>query len=479
MATTSATTASATSALITSLGGGTGVDMSALANNLAAAQFAAKADRLAQQSETLDRQISAASNLKSMMLNFSSSLGTRVRAGDLSPQPVVANANVAKASLSGAARPKGSFSLEVTRLATTQTLASPAFAAATTPVGAGSLTLRFGTVAGSSFTEDTAHAAVTVSIASGATLADVASAINGAGAGVTAFVANTTAGAKLVLKGAEGAANGFTLEATETPGEEGLAALAWTPAGDATRLLSSAGDAAFKLDGLAMSAASNRVTDAIPGLNLELTATNSGVPTQISFADTSTAITGAMQDLVSALNEMAAQLKTDTDPLTGDLARDSGARLLRRSLAQLGSTVVMPNAVTGEPKTLAEIGLSTQRDGSYQLDSARLTAALKASPDGVAAMFTNGLYGVFATIDGIARRAGSTSDPGALGGSISRYTKLKTQVSTQQDDISTKQEALRTQLVSRFAKMNSNVGSSKSTLSFLQNQIDAWNNSKN
>lgn len=475
MPTTSATTTAATSQLVTALGGGTGIDMAALAANLAAAQFAGKSDRLTTQSDKLDREISSASAIKSMLVNLSASLGERVRNGDLSPQPLVANSAIAKGTLSGAARPKGSYSLEVTALAAAQTLAGPGYAAPTSTVGSGTLTLRFGKVSGATFTEDTAHAAANITIAAGATLADVASAINSANAGVSAYVANTTSGAQLVLKGQTGAANGFVLDASEAPGDPGLAALAWSPAGDATRLKAGAGDAAYKIDGLAMTAPSNAITDAIPGLNLSLTATNIGAPTQVTFADPASAITAAMQELVSALNELSGAVKTAADPKSGDLAQDSGTRALQRSLAQFGSQVIMPNATGGEPKTLAELGLATQRDGSFRLDGTRLTAALKADPASVSAMFTNGLYGVFASFDGLARGASSASNPGSLGGSIARYTALKAKTSEDYSALNAKQEVLRTQLVSRFAKLNAGVGASKSTLSFLQNQIAAWN----
>ena len=124
MPTTSSVTTTATSQLVTALGGGTGIDMAALAQNLAAAQFAAKADRLTSQSDKLDREISSASAIKSMLVNLSASLGERVRNGDLSPQPVVANGAVAKGTLSGAARPKGSYSLEVTALAAAPSVAT-------------------------------------------------------------------------------------------------------------------------------------------------------------------------------------------------------------------------------------------------------------------------------------------------------------------------------------------------------------------
>src|SRR6218665_2115439 len=201
MATTSSTSAStsATASLVAALGGGSGIDMTALANNLAVAQFSGRTDLLTARAEKLDKQISAASNLKSMLTSLSSSLGDRVRTGDLSPQPLIANSAVAKGSLSGIGAPKGTFSLEVSALATTQTVTSPAYAAGTDTVGAGTLTLRFGTMAGGGFTADGARAAVDIAIPAGATLADVAGAINAKNAGVTAYVPNTNDGAKLAL----------------------------------------------------------------------------------------------------------------------------------------------------------------------------------------------------------------------------------------------------------------------------------------
>ena len=469
-------TGSATASLVATLGGGSGIDMTALASNLAAAQFAARTDRLTTRSETLEAQISSASSLKSMLLSLATSLGERVRVGDLSPQPLVASSAVARAALSGSVTPRGSFSLEVTALATTQTLVSPAFAAATAPAGAGTLTLRFGTIAGASFSEDPAHPASTITIPPGATLADVANAISASGSGVSAYVANTTEGAKLVLKGQEGAVNGFVLEASETPGAEGLAQLAWEPvAGAALRLATAAGDAAFKIDGLAMTARSNSVSEAVPGLNLTLSATNPGAPTRITFADPGTAISAAMQDLTSALNEIAAELASATNPQSGDLARDGGAQALKRALAQLAGTIVIPNASPGTPQTLSDLGLVTQRNGTFALDGKRLAATLKADPQGAAALFTPGLYGVFATIDGLVRRSNGAGDPGSLAGSIGRYSAQRTRVTQDLAKLTEQQASLRTRLIERFAGTDRRIGVSRSTLSFLQNQIAAWN----
>ncbi len=469
-----------TGSIVSALGGGSGIDMAALAKNLAEAQFSGRTSRLTSKSEKLDRQISAASNLKSMLLSLSTSLGDRVRSGDLSPQPQLSNTAVARPSLSGSATPSGSYTLEVTALAHAQVLASPAYAIATSPVGAGTLTLRFGTIAGGGFSEDPAHAAIDVTIASGATLADVASAINGASADITAYVANTADGAKLVLKGMEGSAQGFTLSANETPGELGLAALAWEPTNGApNRLLTGAGDAAFKIDNLAMTATSNNITNAVPGLNLALSATNANAPALISFADPGASVATAMQDLTAALNEVASQLHSAMDPVSGDLANDGGAQALRRALSSLAGATVMPSAAADAPHTLADLGLSTQRDGSFAFDSKRLTATLKANPQGTAAMFTNGLYGVYATIDGISRAASRAGNPGSLAGSIARYSSQKTQVTSDKTKMADAQEKLRAQLAGRFATSENHVGASKATLSFLQNQIAAWNKSGN
>jgi flagellar hook-associated protein 2 len=479
MATTSSTS-SATTSLVTALGGGSGVDMGALAANLAIAQFAGKTDRLSAKSETLDKQISTASTLKSGLLSLASSLGDRVRTGDLSPQPQVANAAVASGTLSGSARPNGSYTLEVTKLAKSQTLASGSFGSGTATVGSGTLTIRFGTVGATTFSADTSRAVVDIAVPAGATLEQTAFAINSAGAGVTAYVANTTAGAKLVLKGQEGATNGFVLEATEAVGDPGLAALTWQPStGDPARLLAGSGDAEFKIDGLLMTSKTNKVTDAVPGVNLSLTGTNAGVPTRISFADTSSAITATMQDLVAVLNEIASALNTATQPQTGELARDPGALALKRSLSALGTAVVMPTVAEGLPRTLGDLGLSIQRDGTFMLDTKRLSETLKANPQAAGDMFTNGLYGVYSTIDGIARKATTATDPGSLGGSITRYTTQKATVVKDQATIADKQEALRTQLTSRFAAADTRIGVSKSTLTFLQNQIAAWNKSGN
>ncbi len=478
LAPTSSSSSSATATLVASLGGSTSVNAAALAEQLAAAEYAPRIDRIASKSDRLSTQISAASTLRSMVSSLASSLGDRVRVGDLAVTPVIANAAVASVS-KGIASGSGTASLEVTSLAKGQTITTPVLSAATSTTGSGTLTVRFGTVAGGAFTADSARAAVDITIAQGASLTDIASAINNSGAGVTAYVATDADGARIVLKGKDGAANGFVLEATEDPADPGLSALAWNPASAPARLAATASDAVFILDGVRQRSTSNTINEAAPGLNLKLTGTNPGAPTTISFSDPGTAITGAMQDLTSALNELMAELNRNTDPIGGTLNADPGTRALRRSMTTLAGSIVMPNAAAGAPSTLADLGLSTNRDGTFKLDTVRLAATLKRDPVGTSAMFTNGLFGVYATFDKLARTTTSNADGSSIGGSIARMTALQTSLSSKRTTLETKQEDLRVKLVSRYAALNTRVAASQSTMSFLEARFNNNNGNNN
>jgi flagellar hook-associated protein 2 len=475
MATTTSSTSStsATAQIVSALGGGSGINTAQLAEQLAAAQYASRLDQISAKTDKLSAQISSASNLKSLMTTLASSIGSLIRTGNLAVNPAISNSSVASVS-KGTATGSGTYSLEVTSLANAQKLLTPAFASATSTVGSGTLTLRFGTISGTDFTADDSRSQVDITIPSGATVSDVATAINNANAGVTAYVANGSAGAQIVLKGQEGAANGFVIETTPDVGGEALADLAWTPSSAGTSLKSTASDAAYSIDGVDYTGSSNAISDVLPGLNLKLTATNAGNPATISFSDPSGGISSAMTDLVDALNEVASQLNSAMDKTNGDLNNDSGARALRIALIGLAGTKIMPSAADGEPSTLADLGLKVERDGTFSLDSTRLSNTLKTSPQEAGAMWTTGVFGVFATVDKIARTTSSTTAI-SLGSSITRFSALKKSAADKKSDLVDKQEVLRQQLVSRFAAMDTRVSGSQSTLSFLKAQIDAWN----
>jgi flagellar hook-associated protein 2 len=379
--------------------------------------------------------------------------------------------------------PRGDFSLEVNSLAQGQTLVARPLASRDTLVGEGTLTLRFGAVSGASFTADAARAGVDIAITATDTLATLASKINEASGGaVQAYVAIGTNGAQLVMKGRDGAANGFVLEAASindpaanAPGD--LSYFGWSPAITNGELRQSARDAAFQLDGVAMTSPTNRVTGLPGGFGLNLTATNTGAPTTLSFATSNDAVTSVMTDFVSALNDIIGQINDLAAPFGGELGNDPGARELRRDLGGLASRVVMPGAVGDAPRTLGDLGLAITRDGTFRVDTVRLNRALETSPDAVAAMFTTGVSGVFGTMDRFARENSLVTDPGSLGGSLRRYETQKAASEERLSRIAEQQENLRERLTREFTASERRVAASQSTLTFIRQQVDMWSNS--
>lgn len=476
---------SSVSNIIGRLGAGSGIDMVQLANDLADTRYAVQRDRLNARNEALNAQISAASLLRGQLLDLASALGSRIRTGDLAPRPQISNPSVAEVSVQQGASPRGNYSLEVSQLAREQVLASKNFTNSTDTVGAGSLRITFGTVNGTGFTADSARTPLDITVDASDTLDTLAGKINAAGGGdLTAYVANGTNGAQLLIKGQEGAINGFTLDGmssaanpSATPGD--LSYLSWNPASDAGELRQGSLDALFSLDTVAMQSATNAISGLPEGMTLDLLGTNVGAPASIGFASNTGQISAVMGDFVSALNEVASQLAQSAAPLGGELGHDSGARALKRALSSLSGTVVMPNAGAGEPSTLADLGLSINRDGTFRLDSDRLTRNLTDFPDAVGAMFTVGLHGVFATIDSVARANTASGDPGTLGGSIERYNAQIARNDERLAKIADQQEMLRARLTKSLVAADRRVTLSQSTLSFVKSQIAIWNQPNN
>lgn len=462
------------SSIITALGAGSGVDFSKLAEDISDASFAFQRQTVANRRDALEAQISAASQLRGSITSLASALGDRIRNGDLAPRGTLGNPGVAQVSVPTGLSPRGNFSLEVTQLAQPQTLVSKSYASRDALVGEGTLTIQFGAIDGASFAADGARDPLAIDVTPDDTLSSLASKINQASGGaISAYVAQGSGGAQLVLKGAEGAASGFVLETASAsaapaavPGD--LANLLWNPASDTGELRTTARDAVFLLDTVEITSPTNRVTGLPGGFTLNLTATNTGAPTSLSFASNTDAISAVMNDFVAALNDIVAQVKELAAPVGGQLGNDPGARELRRDLALLASQVVMPNAAAGEPRTLGDLGLALNRDGTFRLDDARLNQALETNAEAVAAMFTVGPSGVFATIDRFARDNSLISDPGSLGGSLRRFETQLASSDERLETIAEQQEALRERLTRQFAASERRVAASQSTLEFIR-----------
>ncbi|PZO91996.1 MAG: flagellar hook protein [Sphingomonas sanxanigenens] len=395
MTTTSSTTTTGSSSINSILGVGSGIDTGALVSQLISAQFDTKTQALSTQNDKLTAQISAISALKSGINTFSTSLNTLLAGGTLQTQPVSSNTGILTAkALPGASIGNLTSEVEVQQLASSQLVTSQQFASKTSTLGTGTLTFTFGAASWtgdtmSGFAADSARTPVTLDITSGNnTLAGIAQAINGANMGVTATVVTSTTGATLSIKGPSGEAQAFRIDATETStGDAGLSSLAYNPDSASLSLSRKAQDAILVVDGVSAHRATNSITDLIPGMQLDLAKAEVGTKVTLNPSRPTDAISQAVNDFVGAYNELKSLLAADTDPKTGALNNDPAVRAMSQQLATLTSTQLLATAPAGAPKTLAEIGVRTNRDGTLSLDSDKLTAALANYPDAVEQMF--------------------------------------------------------------------------------------------
>lgn len=477
-------TKSTTASIVQTLGGASGIDTTALVKSLVDAQFEARNAALTRREDALTAQISAASTHKSNITGFASALGTLAKGGTLATQPTSGNPGILNVSrIAGADLTDLNARVEVRQLAATQTVASTPRASATAPVGSGTLTLTFGTadVSNGAMTRFTPGSGAPVAIAidaANSSLDGIARAINAARAGVAASVMTDAAGSRLVLKGASGESRAFTLTATETPGQEGLAALDVGIGAAGTTIGSAAADAIVAIDGVALKRDSNSIADLVPGVKLDLVSASAGTVVNIGRSSPSTALIQAAQDFVDTYNQLMTALNTDLNPVAGSLRQDLAAKTLKRQLQALTLTPIASGGGNG-PTTLAQIGVQTNRDGSLTLNTATLTSALVNAPGQVEKMFAAPVgsattaNGLSAALDAISTAAAGTTQ--GLGASLLNYGRAKTDIGEDRAQALDKAETMRTRMTRQFASMDARVAAYKATQSFLAGQIDAWN----
>lgn len=373
-----------TSSIGYSLGIGSGLDIKSLVDDLAAAAKAPKEALIAKREEANATKISTLAQVSGAIDSFASALSSLISGGTLFSQPSVSNPDIFTASALPGARLGGlSASIEVEQLAQAQTLASATLAARTDPVGQGTLTL---TVGANSF-----DVAVT---AANDNLDGLAKAINDAKSGVTASVVTDANGARLVLKGATGEANAFTLSVPNGTAT-GLERFAFGPGvtGGMTQA-QAAQDAIVHVDGVEVKRPVNSFNDLIEGVQIDLKQAAPGTLVSVGVTRPTAAIGQAVQDFVAAYNELMGMIAEATKAgIAGEggaLRGDLGVREMQRQLAQI-PTMVLASQGDG-PHTLAEIGVRTNRDGTLGVDAIRLQTVLADDPDGVEALFNPSQY---------------------------------------------------------------------------------------
>ena len=406
-------------ASITSSGIGSGIDIKSLVSQLVTAERTPVDTRLNQREAALQTRISALGGFKSALSTFQSALSSikNTATFQASAKATVGNDKLFTASASSAA-PSGSYSVKVENLAQSQKLATdPALNIQQDPdqyvVGTGTLTFQFGTYdnGGNTFTANANKAVKTVTIdSSNNSLNGVAKAINDAKIGVTANVINDGSGWRLTLSSNDtGAAN--SLKITTVDGDSnntdaaGLSILAYDPTLTAYDPLNptttggknmqqpvgqDAKDASVIIDGLTVTSPSNTLNQAIQGVTLNLAAADTTTATTLTVAQDNSAISNGVQSFINAFNDLAGTVKslTSYNAETKESGALQGDFSVRAIFGQIRSE--LNKVVTGSSTqfdSLADLGISTNRDGTLALDTAKLQKAIATDAQGVVGLF--------------------------------------------------------------------------------------------
>lgn len=361
-------------------------------------------DKLDQKEAAYQAQISAYGSLKGALSSFQTSLqGLKTPSRFQTLTASTSDGTVASASASPAAIP-GSYALEVSRLAQPQKLAAAGQISTIAAIGNGTLTFDSGTIGGgtldpstgkytgASFTSNGAGTKTVTIDAGNNSLAGIRDAINAAKIGVTAAIVNDGSSTpyRLVLSSDNpGKANSLKISVS---GDAALSSLlAQDPAG-AQNLSETvtAQNAEFKVDGVAVSKPTNTVTDAIPGVTLNLMKTNAGSPSSITVARDTASVKSAVDGFIKAYNDLNKSLTglSSYNAATKQGAILQGDSTVRSLQAQLRGTLSSSLTGTGASyTTLSQIGVSFQKDGTLAVDSAKLQSAIANSFSDIAGLF--------------------------------------------------------------------------------------------
>ena len=237
-------------------------------------------------------------------------------------------------------------------------------------LGANSVTLTIG------------GAPTTITTTSGETYAQLATAINGLGLGVTATAGSDANGTNLTIASNDGVTP-FTIN---------------EPAFGFTQAAAGA-NASLTVDGVPINSASNKVSGAIPGVTLDLLGAAPGSPISLTVASDASAVSTAINQFVTDYNTAIGLVNSqfaDTSSTNssgavttsqGVLASDPTVVSLQSTLEQALDYVATPATGTTSVSTLADLGITVANDGTLSVDSTTLNNALTNNPADVQNFF--------------------------------------------------------------------------------------------
>ena len=429
-------------------GVGSGIDTQSLISGLVNADSGRLSALKTKQTST-NSAISTLSDISSSLGTLQSAVDALSTANGVGSFSGTSSSTAIAVSTTGNAQP-GAYTMNVTQLARSQRTYSNEYASASTAVGqSGTLAIQVGS-----------GTPVSINIAGGDTLDQIAAKINGAGARVSASVFYDGTDYRLQVSGLDtGKDNALTF--SQTGLDLGLNVTANT--------VQKAQNSIVNIDGFDVQRSTNQVVGAIQGVTLALTQVTTA-PVDVKVAADSQSLATKIQAIVTAYNSVLSKVNTAagkgaTKAANSTLASDSTLRGITNRL----STALQTVNGAGKYSTLGSVGLSLQRDGKLALDTTKLNAAVTADASAVGALFAG-------------TSSSSTGVMGALSKTIKAFTQtgtgllaqhqtdLQSRVKTMGARVDREQDRLdryQALLQKQFSAMDTNVTSNNSDMSYL------------
>jgi flagellar hook-associated protein 2 len=297
---------------ISSAGLGSGLDVNSIVSQLMAVERK-PVNSLNTKEVSFQAKLSTFGSIKSSMAALQTAAKALSTPAQLSPTKAsVANTAVMNVTTAGNAA-AGSYDIEVVSLAQSQKLiTATGYAASTSTVGTGVITLDFGaydTATPPAFTANAGKTSKTITIDStNNTLAGIRDAINASSSGVTASIINNGTSNFLSLTSTDtGASNAMKISVSDSS----LNALVYNGSTNSGNMAQTVGakDAVIKVDTVTITKPSNVITDAIEGVTLNLTGTTAtGATTKLAVTRDTASVATAIQNFVKAYNDTNAPL---------------------------------------------------------------------------------------------------------------------------------------------------------------------------
>ncbi|MGE0316139.1 MAG: flagellar filament capping protein FliD [Vicinamibacterales bacterium] len=351
--------------------------------------------RLETQKKTLDTQKSAFGTLATKLTTLSSAIEALGEADSLAALAATSTSDsVGVATTSGTL--SGTYDVVVSTLARAQVVSSTGTYAA----------LDAEVATGGTFTLTDADGVDTVITLTGSTtLEQLAAAINAeTDAPARAAVVRTgTDEYRLVLTAVDTGSDGaFTV----TDGLSGGSLAVST-----TR---TAQDAAFTVNGVAVTSGTNEIDGAIPGVTMTLNEADPGATVVVDVSRDVDAAAALVDGFMSAYNDLRAFMRTqEADAVAGkaSIGRDPLLRGLRDSIR-----LALQADYGGDLARLASAGIVSSRSGDMELDREMFDAVFAASPEALQTLLSGasgdgGVFGALeALVDDYAQAGGLVSD---------------------------------------------------------------------